>query len=178
MGALGGRGTTAIDELVDALKFSPALTGQDACLNGTTVDEAVEAGTASAAAARRGRGGGLSSMLQSALGSSSSKYAKSSHSPGRPLRMCVPRGRNTPALPASVRVVHHSGAADRITTPPIMLQSSLDDLGCGAGVANRWRASHLGAPPSAPPSTPTTPPRQRNSRQPRPTDRGCPLDRQ
>jgi hypothetical protein len=55
-GALGGRGTTAIDELVDALKFSPALTGQDACLNGTTVDEAVEAGTASAAAARRGRG--------------------------------------------------------------------------------------------------------------------------
>jgi DNA-binding FrmR family transcriptional regulator len=36
---LGGRGTTAIDELADALKFSPALTGPDACLNGTTVDE-------------------------------------------------------------------------------------------------------------------------------------------
>jgi DNA-binding FrmR family transcriptional regulator len=43
---LGGRGATAIDELVDALKFSPALTGPDACLNGTTVDEAAGAGTA------------------------------------------------------------------------------------------------------------------------------------
>jgi CsoR family transcriptional regulator, copper-sensing transcriptional repressor len=43
---LGGRGTTAIDELVDALKFSPALTGPDACLNGTTVDETAGAGTA------------------------------------------------------------------------------------------------------------------------------------
>jgi len=43
---LGGRGATAIDELVDALKFSPALTGPDACANGTTVDEALEASTA------------------------------------------------------------------------------------------------------------------------------------
>jgi CsoR family transcriptional regulator, copper-sensing transcriptional repressor len=43
---LGGRGTTAIDELVGALKFSPALTGPDACLNGTTVDETAGAGTA------------------------------------------------------------------------------------------------------------------------------------
>jgi CsoR family transcriptional regulator, copper-sensing transcriptional repressor len=41
---LHGRGAIAIDELVDALKFSPALTGPDACLNGTTADEAVEAG--------------------------------------------------------------------------------------------------------------------------------------
>ena len=41
---LSGRGARAIDELVDALKFSPALTGPDACLNGTTADEAVEAG--------------------------------------------------------------------------------------------------------------------------------------
>jgi DNA-binding FrmR family transcriptional regulator len=49
---LGGRGATAIDELVDALKFSPALTGPDACLNGTTVDQTVGAGTASAAAQR------------------------------------------------------------------------------------------------------------------------------
>ena len=39
---LGGQGTKAIDELVDALKFSPALTGPDACLNGTAADEAVE----------------------------------------------------------------------------------------------------------------------------------------
>ncbi len=42
---LGGRGAAAIDELVDALKFSPALTGPDSCLNGTTADEAVGAGT-------------------------------------------------------------------------------------------------------------------------------------
>jgi CsoR family transcriptional regulator, copper-sensing transcriptional repressor len=41
---LRGRGAIAIDELVDALKFSPALTGPDACLNGTTADEAVGAG--------------------------------------------------------------------------------------------------------------------------------------
>lgn len=41
---MDGRGTTAINELVDALKFSPALTGPDACLNGTTTDEAVPAG--------------------------------------------------------------------------------------------------------------------------------------
>jgi DNA-binding FrmR family transcriptional regulator len=42
---LGGRGATAIDELADALKFSPALTGPDACLNGTMADETVGAGT-------------------------------------------------------------------------------------------------------------------------------------
>src|SRR6201998_2961648 len=36
---LGGQGAPAIDELVDALKFSPALTGPDACLNDVTVDE-------------------------------------------------------------------------------------------------------------------------------------------
>jgi DNA-binding FrmR family transcriptional regulator len=42
---LGGQGATAIDELVDALKFSPALTGPDARLNGTTTDEAVDART-------------------------------------------------------------------------------------------------------------------------------------
>jgi DNA-binding FrmR family transcriptional regulator len=41
---LHGRGASAIEELVDALKFSPALTGPDACLNGTTTDEAVKAG--------------------------------------------------------------------------------------------------------------------------------------
>jgi DNA-binding FrmR family transcriptional regulator len=39
-----GRGATAIEELVDALKFSPALTGPDACLNGTTADETAQAG--------------------------------------------------------------------------------------------------------------------------------------
>jgi DNA-binding FrmR family transcriptional regulator len=33
---MGGQGEKAIDELVDALKFSPALTGPDTCLNGTT----------------------------------------------------------------------------------------------------------------------------------------------
>jgi CsoR family transcriptional regulator, copper-sensing transcriptional repressor len=43
---LGGQGAKAIDELVDALKFSPALTGPDACLNGTTADAAMEASTA------------------------------------------------------------------------------------------------------------------------------------
>jgi CsoR family transcriptional regulator, copper-sensing transcriptional repressor len=42
---LDGRAATAIDELVDALKFSPALTGPDASLNGPTVDEIVGAGT-------------------------------------------------------------------------------------------------------------------------------------
>jgi DNA-binding FrmR family transcriptional regulator len=41
---IDGRGATAIEELVDALKFSPALTGPDACLNGITSDEAVKAG--------------------------------------------------------------------------------------------------------------------------------------
>jgi DNA-binding FrmR family transcriptional regulator len=38
-----GRAATVIDELVDALKFSPALTGPDSCLNGTAGDEALEA---------------------------------------------------------------------------------------------------------------------------------------
>ena len=42
---LGGQRAAAIDELADALKFSPALTGLDSCLNGTTADEAVRAGT-------------------------------------------------------------------------------------------------------------------------------------
>ena len=37
---IGGQGDKAIAELVDALKFSPALTGPDACLNGTTADRA------------------------------------------------------------------------------------------------------------------------------------------
>src|ERR1700692_3248680 len=41
---LGGQGAKVIEELVDALKFSPALTGPDACLNGTVHDEAGEAG--------------------------------------------------------------------------------------------------------------------------------------
>src|SRR6201986_2707304 len=38
---LGGQGAAAIDELVDALKFSPALTGPDSCLNGAAPDDAV-----------------------------------------------------------------------------------------------------------------------------------------
>lgn len=38
---MGGQGEKAIDELVDALKFSPALTGPDTVLNGITADEAV-----------------------------------------------------------------------------------------------------------------------------------------
>jgi DNA-binding FrmR family transcriptional regulator len=42
---LEGRAAVVIDELVDALKFSPALTGPDSCLNGTVADEAVEAAT-------------------------------------------------------------------------------------------------------------------------------------
>src|SRR5579875_1998083 len=41
---LGGQGPTAIEELVTAIKFSTALTGPDACLTGTTADEAVKAG--------------------------------------------------------------------------------------------------------------------------------------
>jgi CsoR family transcriptional regulator, copper-sensing transcriptional repressor len=41
---LGGKGENAIAELVDALKFSPALTGPDTCLNGTPADEAMRAG--------------------------------------------------------------------------------------------------------------------------------------
>ena len=41
---VGGQGATVIEELVDALKFSPALTGADSCLNGTIADQAVEAG--------------------------------------------------------------------------------------------------------------------------------------
>jgi DNA-binding FrmR family transcriptional regulator len=36
---VGGQGEAAIEELVDALKFSPALTGPDTCLNGTIADE-------------------------------------------------------------------------------------------------------------------------------------------
>ena len=40
---VGGQGESAIAELVDALKFSPALTGPDTCLNGTTTDEVVTA---------------------------------------------------------------------------------------------------------------------------------------
>jgi DNA-binding FrmR family transcriptional regulator len=39
-----GRAAAAIDELVDALKFSPALTGPDSCLNGIIAEETVEAG--------------------------------------------------------------------------------------------------------------------------------------
>jgi DNA-binding FrmR family transcriptional regulator len=35
---LDGRHAAVIDELVDALKFSPALTGPDARLNGTVAD--------------------------------------------------------------------------------------------------------------------------------------------
>ena len=38
---VGGQGEKAIAELVDALKFSPALTGPDTCLNGTTAGPAV-----------------------------------------------------------------------------------------------------------------------------------------
>jgi hypothetical protein len=34
-----GQGERAIEELVDALKFSPALTGPDTVLNGSTADE-------------------------------------------------------------------------------------------------------------------------------------------
>jgi CsoR family transcriptional regulator, copper-sensing transcriptional repressor len=40
-----GRAAAVIDELVDALKFTPALTGPDSCLNGTIADEAAEAHT-------------------------------------------------------------------------------------------------------------------------------------
>ena len=42
---IGGQGEEAIAELVDALKFSPALTGPDACLNATNTDAAVRAHT-------------------------------------------------------------------------------------------------------------------------------------
>jgi DNA-binding FrmR family transcriptional regulator len=38
---VGGQGKRAIEELVDALKFSPALTGPDTVLNGTAADGAV-----------------------------------------------------------------------------------------------------------------------------------------
>jgi DNA-binding FrmR family transcriptional regulator len=41
---VGGNGEEAIAELVDALKFSPALTGPDTHLNGTIADESVRAG--------------------------------------------------------------------------------------------------------------------------------------
>ncbi|AEA23545.1 DNA-binding FrmR family transcriptional regulator [Amycolatopsis echigonensis] len=36
---LGGRGQAAIDELIDAVKFSPALTGPDGRLTGAAVGE-------------------------------------------------------------------------------------------------------------------------------------------
>lgn len=39
----GGHGAKAIDELVDALKFSPALTGPDSSLNAPADGEAAEA---------------------------------------------------------------------------------------------------------------------------------------
>lgn len=42
---LDGRAATAIDELVDALKFSPALTGPQMRSNATTDDETVAVGT-------------------------------------------------------------------------------------------------------------------------------------
>jgi CsoR family transcriptional regulator, copper-sensing transcriptional repressor len=42
---IGGQGEQAIAELVDALKFSPALTGPDACLNGTSADDAITSGS-------------------------------------------------------------------------------------------------------------------------------------
>ncbi|WP_434084969.1 metal-sensitive transcriptional regulator [Mycobacterium paraterrae] len=41
---VGGKGEQAIAELVDALKFSSALTGPDTHINGTISDEAVQAG--------------------------------------------------------------------------------------------------------------------------------------
>jgi hypothetical protein len=42
---VGGQGEKAIAELVDALKFSPALTGPDTHLNGTTAGPAVQTRT-------------------------------------------------------------------------------------------------------------------------------------
>ena len=42
---LKGHGPAVIGELVEALKFSPALTGPDACLNGTIAGEAVSTRT-------------------------------------------------------------------------------------------------------------------------------------
>lgn len=42
---LDGRAATAIDELVDALKFSPALTGPQMRSNATTDDETDAVGT-------------------------------------------------------------------------------------------------------------------------------------
>ena len=42
---LDGHGATAIEELVDALKFSPALTGPDACISGAASDQAEQART-------------------------------------------------------------------------------------------------------------------------------------
>ncbi len=45
---LGGRGQAAIDELIDAVKFTPALTGPDAQLNGGAVGEPTDAETATA----------------------------------------------------------------------------------------------------------------------------------
>lgn len=40
---VGGKGEAAIGELVDALKFTPALTGPDACLEGTVSEEVARA---------------------------------------------------------------------------------------------------------------------------------------
>lgn len=40
---MGGEGDRAIAELVDALKFSPALTGPDTVLNGTAAGQATTA---------------------------------------------------------------------------------------------------------------------------------------
>ncbi len=39
---LGGRGQAAIDELIDAVKFTPALTGPQAQLTGAVVGEAAD----------------------------------------------------------------------------------------------------------------------------------------
>jgi DNA-binding FrmR family transcriptional regulator len=46
MAVMSGQGQTAITELVDALKFSPALTGPDTCLNGTMADQVARTSTA------------------------------------------------------------------------------------------------------------------------------------
>src|ERR1700733_7446126 len=51
-----GRGATAIEELVDALKFSPALTGPDACLNTTAAGEGMAVGALNATKARTNLG--------------------------------------------------------------------------------------------------------------------------
>lgn len=46
---LKGRGQAAIDELIDALKFTPALTGPQAQLNGAAVGEGADNDSATAA---------------------------------------------------------------------------------------------------------------------------------